>query len=153
MKTYRGFESHLFRFFKVHMVKPDDVLKDDQSFTNTERGSARKGSIAATILNANELDSLLGQPSSEERNRRIEATIQDIRDLVPALHTVALFDFFTPLEWLHTLPALREGRAFVAILYLQQYPRMLDHELRSRLDQVKKIASPDLKKEIEKLLS
>lgn len=153
VKTYRGFESHLFRFFEVFMVKPEDVLKDDQNFTNTERGSARKGSIAATILNASELDSLLKQPDSEERNKKIEAAIHDVRDLVPSLHTVALFDFFTPLEWLQSLPALREGKAFVAVLYLQQYPRMLNHELRTRLDQVKRIASPHLKKEIEKLLS
>lgn len=136
-------------FSQVSMVKPEDVLKDDQNFTN----GARKGSIAATILNANELDSLLKQQDSEERNRKIEMTIQDIRDLVPALHTVALFDFFTPLEWLQTLPVLREGKAFVAVLYLQQYPQMLNHELRSRLDQVKRISSSFLKKEIEKLLS
>ncbi len=113
------------------MVKADDVLKDDQNFAHVpERGTARKGSIAATILNANELEAILKLPPSVERNQTLEAIVQDIRDLVPALHAVALFDFFTPLEWLHTLPALREGKAYVAVIYLQQYRQFLTHEIR-----------------------
>jgi hypothetical protein len=112
-----------------------------------------KGAIASTILFANELEELLKKPPTAERNRQVEEAIQNIRALCPALQVVALFDFFTPLEWLHSLPSLREGKAFVAILYLQQYPQSLTHEIRSRLDQLKKIATPELKKEIERLLS
>lgn len=136
------------------MVKAEDVLRDDQNFAEIPQGgTVRKGTIAATILSAADLETLLKKTPSEERNSKIEAVVRDIRELVPGLHAVALFDFFTPLEWLHTLPSIREGKAFVAVLYLQQYPQILNHELRARLDQVKRLVSPELKKEIEKLLS
>jgi len=133
------------------MVKPEDVLKDGQSFIETKDGTpARKGTVAAIMLNARTLDHLLRQPSA--RQSEISQVLADVRSLVPTLHAIQLFDFFTPLEWLQTTPKFQEGRSLIAILYLQQYPERVDQEIYAQLHRIKEMASGITQKEIEQLI-
>lgn len=132
------------------MVKTQDLLKNNPTCIEIPAGTpARKGSIAATILNAKELDMLLKMPPSTSKRNQIAEVIQDIKLMLPSLHAVNLFQFFTPLEWLQD--PNREGRCFVALLYLQSYPHLIDRNIQARLAQIKLTASTELKAEIERM--
>lgn len=137
------------------MVKSQDVLNDEQDFLNAKDNiQVRKGTIAATLLNAKALDELFKEPESKEKKAKFNEVVQDIRDLVPSLHGVNLFQFFTPIEWFQAPSgSFQQGRAFVAVLYLQQYPQFLDKNIQARLREIEKEAVPELKKEIQMLQS
>lgn len=135
------------------MVKSEDILKDDQSFVKTESGTlARKGSVAAMLLNASVLDELLPQLPSSAKEEEVDKILTDIRSLMPTLHAIHLFDFFSPLEWLQAKPRSQEGRIVIALLYLQQYPQLMNRDILNRLQQIKEQVSLETKQEIEQLL-
>lgn len=136
------------------MVKANDILSDNQSFLQTSSGLlARKGSIAATILNAHSLEALLKEPESTERQVQIEGVLEDIRALLPTLHAVNLFQFFTPFEWLQEGSSFQEGRSLVALLYLQHYPQLIDALLINHLQNLLPHVSTITQKEINKILT
>lgn len=135
------------------MVRSEDVLKDDQTFVQTQSGTlARKGSVAAMLLNARALDELLPQPSSSAKEEELGKILADIRSLVPTLHAIHLFEFFSPLEWLQAQPRSQEGRIVIALLYLQQYPQLMNRDILNRLQQIKEQVSLETRQEIEQLL-
>lgn len=136
------------------MVKAEDVLTNDQTFFKTKDGTiARKGTIAAAILNANYLEELMGQAQSSTRDSKIKTIIQDIHSLLPGIHALNLFEFFTPIEWLQCSKKLKEGRILIATLYLQRHPELVDSEVLNALQQIKPKTHLELKMEIDKLLA
>lgn len=136
------------------MVKASDILQDNQSFLHTSNGAlARKGSIAATISNTQSLNALLKEPQSAERQVQIESILEDTRELLPTLHAVNLFQFFTPLEWLQDGPQFQEGRSLIALLYLQHYPQFIDQQVIDHLHHLLLHASTIMQKEIRRILA
>jgi hypothetical protein len=136
------------------MVRSEDVLKDDQSFVQTQSGTlARKGTVAATMLNARALDHLLSQPLSVEGEKELKHILEDVQLLLPMLHAIQLFEFFSPIEWLQTSPKLQEGRILIAILYLQQHPELVDQQIITHLHKLKGSVSKATEREIQKLVT
>lgn len=133
-------------------VMPKDMLPagvDSNVSVNPYTGEsheARKGTIAATIQNVVFLNQALSQ---NEKN--VEAYIQALRDLMPSLSAVGLFDFFTPQEWIdHNV---QPGRTLCAVLYFQTYPERLTPEIKNQLKAVRqKTQSKVLASEIDKVL-
>lgn len=120
------------------MAKPDDILKDKQDYVISKDGTqARKGSVAAMMATVNAVDELLRQGKEQE----IDKELEDIRLLIPALHSIGFFDFFHPLEWLQVCPVLREGKCWVALLYLQAHPEKRTKEIHKRLTEVAPLLS------------
>ncbi len=136
------------------MVKASDVLGDNENFMNATNGTvARKGSIAATLLNAAKYTDLMTHPHSADRSKEIEQIVADVTELLPALEAVGLFSFFSLEEWLNGVHSNNEGRAFVAIVYLMNYPQHLNSTLRDQLSQHKDSVGPELRSLIELTLS
>jgi hypothetical protein len=136
------------------MVKSEDVLTNDQTFFKTKDGAiARKGTIAAAVLNSKYLEDLMSEPQTPTRDTKIKNLVQDIHSLIPGIHALNLFQFFSPIEWLQQKPNLREGRVFIAVLYLQRHPELVDPEIISTLEEIKHKTHLELRLEIDKLLS
>lgn len=135
------------------MVKSEDVLTNEQTFFKTKDGTlARKGTIAAAVLNAGYLEELLPQPQSKTRDSKIQAIIQDIHSLLPGLQALGIFQFFSPIEWIQQRKILKEGRILIITLYLQTHPELVDEELRKALEEIKPKTHLEVRLEIEKLL-
>lgn len=132
------------------MVKSEDVLGTDQTFVKTQDGTlARKGSVAAMLLNARSLDVLLSQASSPGVQEEIRKTLNDVGSLLPALHAINLFEFFSPLEWLQESPKFQEGRSLI----LQHHPQFVDQRILTRLKQMENQVSETTQQEIQRLLT
>ncbi|MGV9803149.1 hypothetical protein ACWDTP_34350 [Mycobacterium sp. NPDC003449] len=71
-------------------IRPEDVLPDGEDTTAFGGLSVRKGTIAAFVANAKQLDELgPGHPG--------RAAVEDqLRALAPGLRAVGLFDLFSP---------------------------------------------------------
>lgn len=124
------------------MVKPNEVLGDGQNFLKTADGTmARKGSIAALMATANAIDNTKTSDISED--------LEDIRSLIPTLHGLGFFEFFTPLEWLQEIPKLREGKCWVALLYIQTHPEKMTESIRLRFLEILPMVSKSLQKAIK----
>ena len=136
------------------MVKSEDILTSEQTFFKTKDGTiARKGTIAATVLNATYLEELLKEPQTATRDGKIKKIIQDIHTLIPGIHALNLFQFFSPVEWLDQRPHLKEGRVYIAVLYLQRHPELVDAEVIAALEKIKSKTHAELRLEIDKILT
>ena len=112
------------------------------------KGDVRKGTIAATINNAQLLNKLIDQNAKQQE---LEPIIVEVKKLIPSLHIVGLFNFFSPEEWLSTNEQM--GRVLIAILYLQQYPDQLNAHSKELIKTfvANKFLNINLKNEILKL--
>jgi hypothetical protein len=117
-----------------------------------ESGSARKGTVAATLNNVALLNKLLLQPASAQNDRNIKQIIQAIESLLPSLKVVGMFHFFSIEEWLSD-DKRQPGRTLVGVLYLQKYPKELNADVKKTLARIHKESSIKvLNEHIEKLL-
>lgn len=113
---------------------PEMILQDgvDQSISinpyTQERGTARKGTIAATLNNIATLNRLIPKENSEEA---IKATIAAVEVLIPSLKIVGMFDLFEPIYWVGEGEQM--GRIVVLALYLRHYPEKGSASLRKKI--------------------
>ena len=127
-------------------MKPQDILSENVNHLQEVDGvRPRKGSIYATMLNAKHFDELLVMQAPDVQE--FTTLLEDIRELIPTLHTIGLFEFFSPLEWLQN-PDKKEGRALVATLYLQAYPEAVTEAIQECLTNLNTWASTQLKEQI-----
>ena len=96
-----------------------------------ESGNVRKGTIAATIYNVALLNTALTAPSTEKNQQQINQLIEEILRLIPSLKVVAMFDLFTPGEWM--TDKTQPGRILTALLYLQKYPKKITSENKTQI--------------------
>lgn len=136
------------------MVKASDVLGDNENNLNTPNGIiARKGSIAAMLQNAARYEELIALPEGPHRTAEMNKIVSDVIEILPALHAVHLFEFFTPDEWLHGLKKGKQGRAFIATLYLLHHPKTITHDIIDQLVQSKNAVAPEFLRIIDQLLN
>lgn len=100
-----------------------------------ESGETRKGTVAATLNNIAVLNTLLIEKPSPENQAKIQEIVEAVSALLPSLRVIGVFDLFTPSEWLAM--DQQPGRALVAVLYLQQYPKNITPEIKQRLVQIR----------------
>lgn len=119
---------------------PESILPtgvDNTISTNPytgESGSARKGTVAATLNNIALLNTLLSEKISSNDPTKIQEIIEAITSLIPSLRVVGVFDLFTPEEWLSS--DTQPGRVLAAVLYLQKYPQDITSKIKKRLLQI-----------------
>ncbi len=109
-----------------------------------EKGSARKGTVAATVNNIATLNQLLLAAPSDSNNQKIDELSEAIKKLLPSLRVVGMFDFFTAAEWLGH-DELQPGRVLVAIYYLQLYPKEITPDIKAQLKNIDSKKSTHLK--------
>jgi hypothetical protein len=117
---------------------PENILPDGEDHTLAVnpftgfQGTARKGTVAATLNNI----ALLNQLFLENPEQDQIATIRKaVVNLMPSLKAIGVFDLFNPIEWLNNPKQL--GRMYVAILYLKNYPDEISNEILSKLQEIK----------------
>ncbi|MBS0606639.1 MAG: hypothetical protein KF898_06320 [Parachlamydiales bacterium] len=128
-------------------VSPADVLSESQNETQLKGISVRKGTIAATMLNAKAFDEIQKISDPAERKMALEALRREQGALIEGLDAVGLFEFFTPIEWLKK-DGQNEGRAWIALLYLQRFPGAISEEVKGELRILAESASNELLIEI-----
>lgn len=128
-------------------VSPVDVLSDSQNETQLKGVNVRKGTIAATMLNAKAFDEIQKISDPAERKMALEALRTEQSALIEGLDAVGLFEFFTPIEWLKK-DGKNEGRAWIALLYLQRFPAAISEEVKAELRILAEQASHELLEEI-----
>ncbi len=136
--------------FTPHKILPDgiDGAISINPYTG-EQGPARKGTVAATINNVALLNKVLMAETPDEKH--IRALADAMKDLIPSLRYIGVFDFFSIEEWVAR--GDQPGRVFVAVLYLQRYPKELTPALREKLETLQdQTKSPYLVREVETLL-
>lgn len=106
------------------MVKASDILSDSENTVDLQGVTARKGSVAATMVNAWAFHQLAQQPADHAQWEQVEAFNQDQRELIPTLWGLRLLEFFPVEEWINATPG-NEGRTWVAMLYFEKYPQEL----------------------------
>lgn len=127
------------------MARAENILGDNQNFLQTADGTmARKGSVAALIATVNAIDSSL-----EKKSEVSTQDLEDLQLLLPTLHSIGFFEFFHPLEWLQETPRLREGKCWVAYLYLKKHPEKMTDAIKSRLLEILPSISSNLKHAIQ----
>lgn len=135
------------------MVRPEEILNEEQNYTTAKDGSlVRKGSVAALIASANKADVLLIKPQTVDVQSALKTLAGDIRSLIPSLHSLGFFDIFPANDWFKTDSALKLGKAYVGILYLQHFPHLVTAETESLLKTMQEKAPAPLKLEIQTLL-
>jgi hypothetical protein len=144
--------SHALQF---QTLTPQDVLKDNEEGMRLPDGTfIRKGTIKATIDNIEILNRIFQLPFSSKRHAQIKEASKPIVELIPALHKVGIFDFFTIHEWLQNEKNL--GRILVALLYLGKYDARLEegdrHKIRQRLQILKmQIKEPEILERMQEI--
>lgn len=134
-------------FHTAYAIKAEDILSDNQSHFNVGETSARKGSIAATIANVTALNHFIF--SQKDVHKELQSILKDQKELIAALHITGMFDLFKLEEWLN--PVHGEGRCWVAVLYLQEYPEKMNNSIKEYLKLYNRLYSPLLIEEISKL--
>ncbi|MBM3468383.1 MAG: hypothetical protein FJX71_02995 [Alphaproteobacteria bacterium] len=121
---------------------------DSTTVTNPytgEQGTARKGTVAATLNNVALLNKFLLDKDSKDG----EEAVQAIKQLIPSLKCVGIFNLFTPMEWLTTPD--QPGRILAVALLLQAYPSEFTPEIEAKLRGLQEQAiHPILAQEIKK---
>lgn len=131
-------------------VQAADVLAEKENGMTINETFVRKGSIAATMLNAREFDRIKSAIDIPNKKEQLDLLFQDIHSLTPSLEALDLFKFFRPIEWLSENSG-KEGRALIAVIYLQHYPQKIDQEILERLKELSGQASEELKSQILKI--
>ena len=143
--------------FTPEAILPNGV--DGSLLTNPythEQGQARKGTIAATIHNISALNKMMAAPdansgTSDRTETEIEQIIAALRSLLPSLKITAMFNLFTPEEWLSGTNQL--GRLLVGVLFLQENPTEATPDVKRRLLEIRsRNLNTDLNNEIDALL-
>lgn len=104
---------------------PESILPagvDNSLSTNPytgESGTARKGTVAATLNNVALLNKALLE--KVENKEQIDSLMAAISNLIPSLQYIGVFDLFTPEEWLSDVS--QPGRILAALLYLEKFPQ------------------------------
>lgn len=135
---------------QVFGVQAADVLAEKENGMTINETFVRKGSIAATLLNAREFDRIKSATDIPNKKEQLDLLFQDIHSLTPSLEALDLFKFFRPIEWLSENSG-KEGRALIAVIYLQHYPQKIDQEILGRLKELSGQASEELKTQILKI--
>lgn len=123
---------------KTEVFTPEAILPAGADYTMStnpytgESGRARKGIIAATLNNVVLLNQLLTSKDSDEE--QFGAIVLAVKDLIPSLQVVGIFDFFKIDEWLNTKD--QPGRILVAVLYLQRNQERMTLELKKELQNI-----------------
>ena len=139
-------------FSSLEAVRPHDVIPDQVNEKQLSNGTSfRKGTIAATVLNAALFDKLIKMPNSPEKDKQITQLINDQKPLMVSLKDIGFFEFVTPLETLQSSNG-KEGKALIGVLYLQQNPTEVTPEVTAQLKQLLKTTSPELQKQIRTVL-
>ncbi|MBS0652227.1 MAG: hypothetical protein JSR39_01730 [Verrucomicrobia bacterium] len=128
-------------------VSPSDVLSDSQNEAQLRGVTVRKGTIAATMLNARAFVEIQKIADPAEKKMALDALRAEQNALIEGLNVVGLFEFFSPVEWLHQADQ-NAGRAWIALLYLQRFPEAISEEVKYELEAIAKIASNELLEEI-----
>jgi len=124
----------------------------EQIFENGLQSSAhkgievRKGTVKSLIENALYLDKHL----KNHTDPKVFSSIQDIREAIPGLDAVGIFETFLAEDWLQD--ENKPGNIMVSVLYLQQFPKELTRALKRRLTSLSRAVPPLLRNEIAKLL-
>jgi hypothetical protein len=136
-------------------ITPEKVLPDGvdsatvmNPFTG-EKGFSRKGTVAATIQNIAALNKLFANKPSKENDKDIENIMAEIKRLVPFLRVIGVFDMFNVDEWLDNTHSTQWGRIVCALLYIEQYPELLN-DARKKQILILKASSPS--KAINKII-
>ena len=111
-----------------------DVTEAVNPYTG-EKGTARKGTVAATVSNIAILNQLLLAEPADSDNAKIDEFAEAIKKLLPSLRVVGMFDFFTVAEWLEH-DELQPGRTLVAVYYLHQYPQEITADIKRQLKSI-----------------
>jgi hypothetical protein len=96
-----------------------------------ETGYVRKATVAATLNNIAVLNELLGTASSTENLEKNENYVKAIKELLPSLRVIGVFNLFTPLEWLSA--ENQPGRVLTVLLYLQRYSDAITPKIKKTL--------------------
>jgi hypothetical protein len=135
---------------------PESILPagvDSTTSTNPytgESGTARKGTVAATLNNVAKLNQLLSQEENAERKQEILEISNAINQLIPSLQVIGMFDLFEPSHWIGS--GEQPGRILALSLYFKHYPEKYTPALKEQMLQVKgKIASPYLREQLASL--
>ena len=130
-------------------VSPEQILPqgiDSAEIANPftgEKGNVRKGTIGATINNIAKLNKLFESNNANlEKNSEFQAAINDIKQLIPSLKILGMFDLFTLDQYLSINKTKQWGRVICGLLYYQQYPVELNNEIISQLKDLKKASAP-----------
>lgn len=136
-------------------LKASDILADGQEGIQMqdpitgEIGYIRKGTVAATMANINELNRLLQRTCTTEEVQKISELCTTIKESLPSLRVLGMFRFFSPFEWM--ADSKQPGRTLVAIFLLQKHPEFINDELLKRLEFLKQDAPEFLVHEIAKI--
>lgn len=135
--------------FPLKAVLPQEVLKDNEEGANLNGCFVRKGSIAVTLANAQEFNTISKLADSNEKSAKLKQLIKDVNSVIPGLHSLGVFDFFLPIQWIKSQNA---GKVFIGLLYLQQHPEKRDSQIDLYLKELLKNTTNDLKPQIELVL-
>lgn len=108
-------------FAKVKSAQ--DLVPDNMNAATVNGVTVRKGTIAAFIHNLTELEKVfINAPQSDE----IESFKASLREAIPALNAVKLFDLVTIEDLLnakHNNGKIYQAKVLTAAFYLQQFPQ------------------------------
>lgn len=141
---------------KAAPFTPEAILQEGVDSTISinpytgESGTARKGTVAATLNNVARLNQLLSQEETEQQREEIRQISDAIDQLIPSLQVIGVFDMFEPTYWIGS--GEQPGRILALSLYFKHYPEKYTPALREQLIKVKdQIHSPYLREQIEAL--
>lgn len=112
---------------------PEDILPDGDDHTIVVnpftgfQGKARKGTVAATLNNIALLDRLFLENSAQDQIAKVKKAIVE---LMPSLKAIGIFDLFNLAEWINPN---YQGRTYVALLYLKNYPDEINEKIADKL--------------------
>lgn len=136
---------------EVKTIRPKDIFPDGKDSMTAPDGTVmRKGTIKATMENIKILNKLLDGPSSEERAKQVEQNLQVVSEFIKPLHNLEVFKFFKPIEWLKN--DKNQGRILVAVLYLKNFPEAIAPEVKTRLEDLLKVSTPEVCQKIQDCL-
>jgi len=120
---------------------PESILADGVDTTVSvnpytgESGEVRKGTAAAMLNNVAKLNQLFLQEKTPENEQSIQALVEAIDQLIPALKIVGMFDLFEPMLWIGE--GDQPGRLIAIQLYFKHYPEKMTPEIKQKLDSLK----------------
>ncbi|MBN8827620.1 MAG: hypothetical protein J0H68_02815 [Sphingobacteriia bacterium] len=137
-------------------ISPTDILPAGVDYATVvnpitgEKGEARKGTLAALMVNTMELNKLLNKEKWEDKDKKkFEEIEKQVVELIPSAKYIGIFDFFTLNEWISDSSKL--GRLYVGLLALERDKSLLTEEIKTFLKSLQ-INHPLIAKKIENLL-
>ena len=128
---------------------PQELLADNENGKTINGVNVRKGTIGAFILNVNGVEELLVRtPYSNE----ISAFKTSLREAIPALNAVKLFDLITIDEFLnakHTDGTIHQAKVLVGAFYLQQFPEATTSQRLTIIENLRPHVSKTVRDELD----